>query len=152
MRCLKTIDRYQVEKLFTPEVYQRGLRYYNTDRVGELQYDWHHDLWFGQVRGTEEYFVQVDFSIIEQGKILPPCVCPAFAADRTCKHLAAVLLTVANEIPPTQWTFQMTSNLLDELTKQPLEELNVLSDKSPLQVEYILKIDYMSQVWLECKT
>src|SRR5699024_8037028 len=65
---------------------------------------------------------------------------------------AAVLLTVANEIPPTQGTFQMTSNFLDELTKQPLEEFNVLSDKSPLQVEYILKIDCMSQVWLEWKT
>lgn len=152
MRCLKTIDRYQVEKLFTPEVYQRGLRYYNTDRVGELQYDWHHDLWFGQVRGTEDYFVQVDFSKIEQGKIFPHCDCPAFATYGTCKHLAAVLLTVANEIPPTQGTFQMTSNFLDELTKQPLEEFNVLSDKSPLQVEYILKIDYMSQVWLEWKT
>src|SRR5699024_4053008 len=57
-----------------------------------------------------------------------------------------------NETPPTQGTFQMTSNFLDELTKQPLEEFNVLSDKSPLHVEYIFKIDYMNQVWLEWKT
>src|SRR5699024_5926448 len=152
MRWLKTIDRYQVEKLFTPEVYQRGLRYYNTDRVGELQYDWHHDLWFGQVRGTEDYFVQVDFSKIEQGKIFLNCDWPALATYGTCNHLSAVLLTVAKESSPTKGTFQMTSNFLDELTKQPLEEFNVLSDKSPLQVEYILKIDYMSQVWLEWKT
>src|SRR5699024_12505631 len=99
MRCLKTIDRYQVEKLFTPEVYQRGLRYYNTERVGELQYDWHHDLGFGQVRGTEDYFVQVDFSKIEQGKIFPHCDCRAFATDGRCKPLAAVLLTVADDVP-----------------------------------------------------
>src|SRR5699024_2938726 len=82
----------------------------------------------------------VDFSKIEQGKIFPHCDCPAFATYGTCKHLAAVLLTVANEIPPTQGTFQMTSNFLDELTKQPLEEFNVLSDKSPRPVEYLLNI------------
>src|SRR5699024_2012321 len=124
MRCLKTIDRYQVEKLFTPEVYQRGLRDYNTDRVGVLQYDWHHDLWFGQVRGTEDYFVQVDFSDREQGNIFSHCDCRAFAAYGTCTHVAAVLLTVANDIPPTHGTLQMTSNFLDELTKQPLGECN----------------------------
>src|SRR5699024_11089326 len=110
------------------------------------------DLWDGQVRGTEDYFVQVDFSKIEQGRIFPHCDCPAFATYGTYKQLAAVLLTVANALRPAQRALQMPSNILAEFTKHALDEFNVLSDNSALKVEYILKIDYMSQVWLEWKT
>src|SRR5699024_11462879 len=46
----------------------------------------------------------------------------------------------------------MVSYFLVDFTEHSLEEFFVLSDKSPFQVGYILKIDYMSQVWLEWKT
>ena len=151
---MKTIDRYHVERLFTNDVYKRGLKYYEMNRVHDLSYDRNHDMWFAQVSGTHDYYVEVDLSRLEQGKVYTQCDCPAFATYETCKHLAAVMLAVSDEKQriTAQGTFQMTSDFLDEITKQPAKEIDVLSDKVPLQVEYLLKIDYLHQVWLEWKT
>src|SRR5699024_5268087 len=71
----------------------------------------------------------------------------------TCKHLVAVLLKISEQKPQTkEWTDQMTSSFMDGIESGSFGEVDVLTDKLPMHVEYMLKIDVRNKIWLEWKT
>jgi superfamily II DNA or RNA helicase len=151
---LKNINQKQIERLFQAEVYRRGLNYYQNKRVRNLDYNEPDETWFAEVFGTRIYDVEIDLSELAQGRIIPNCDCPAFETYHTCKHIVAVMLAMANEQETLQPTKDIvTSRFLDGLlATSGGGSLNVLSDRLPMQVEYTLKVDYQSKIWLEWKT
>src|SRR5699024_1154845 len=131
---------------------ERGLRYYQNNQVSELSYNKHNEAWFAQVQGAENYYVEINLSELDQGKIISYCDCPAFDTYNTCKHLVAVLLKISAQKPKQKPTSQMTKSFLDGIVSNPFEKIDVLTDKLPMQVDYILKLEYDEKVWLEWKT
>src|SRR5690625_7679567 len=91
-----TLNRTIIEKLFPPHIYERGLVYYNRNRVHGLSFNKQTDKWFAEVSGTQDYYVEVDLSAMKEGSIKAYCECPAFEMYNSCKHLAAVMLEVAD--------------------------------------------------------
>src|SRR5690625_4631711 len=85
-----------IEKMFPTLVYERGFTYYKNDQVDDLLFDINHHIWTANVRGTEVYFVEVNLTNFDNGSIRAYCDCPAFDTYDTCKHIVAVLLSVAD--------------------------------------------------------
>lgn len=149
---MKTITKRQIEGLFPEQVYERGFKYYKNNRVHGLSYNTHDESWFAQVSGSEDYYVQVDLSELEKGRIIPFCECPAFDTYHTCKHLAAVLLEMADHEPQGDLPDYVTDRFMDGLLSGMETDVAVLSDRLPMQIEYIVKMTYDDKIWLEWKT
>lgn len=149
---MKTITKRQIEKLFPEQVYERGFKYYKNKRVHGLSYNTHDESWFAQVSGSEDYYVQVDLSELDKGRIVPFCECPAFDTYHTCKHLVAVLLEMADREPQGDLPDYVTGRFMDGLLSGAETDVAVLSDRLPMQVEYLLKMTYDHKIWLEWRT
>ncbi len=83
--------------MFPTPVFNRGVAYYKNDQVEDLLFDINHHVWTASVHGTEAYFVEVNLTNFENGSIRAYCDCPAFDTYDTCKHIVAVLLSVADQ-------------------------------------------------------
>ena len=149
---MKTINRNQVESLFPKHIFDRGFDYYVKNRVQGLSYNRNKESWFAEVEGTSMYYVEIDLSNLDNGKIIPYCDCPAFDTYHSCKHIAAVLLEMADQKQELQLSDRTTGAFMDGLLSNATDSIDVLTDKMPMQVEYVLKLDYDSKVWLEWKT
>lgn len=78
------------------ETFNRGVKYYNDNRVVDVDIDMESGRVHATVVGNEEYHVELEFS--ENGELVEiDCECPAhFQYDRCCKHIAALLLYLHN--------------------------------------------------------
>src|SRR5699024_5292786 len=97
-----------IQQLFSPKIYERGLQYYHLNRVHGLSFNKNSGAWFAEVEGTSSYYVEVDMSKIDQGTIKPYCECPNFSVYHTCKHVVAVLLEVSDREKDTVKTMSPT--------------------------------------------
>ena len=149
---MKTILRHQIERLFNRNVYNRGLKYYQEDRVSGLSFNRNNDTWFAEVHGSEKYFVEVNLSKLSEGRVITYCDCPAFETYDTCKHVAAVMFSISDEEPAALGNFDRTQAFLNGITNNIVDETNILSSKLPMKVEYLLKVNYDKTIWLEWKT
>lgn len=80
--------RDEIRSLCTEQSFERGITYYNQDRILELAVDGREVT--ATVRGSSDYQVS---AVIEDDTIRTSCSCPYdYAGD--CKHIVAVLLAV----------------------------------------------------------
>ena len=84
-----------IKDRFTNSVYQRGLRYFQDGRVGELYHDLVRQTWTAKVRGSKYYQVEI---LEGEDTFSFDCTCPAFDQYvEPCKHLVAVLLKISQQ-------------------------------------------------------
>ncbi|HLS20865.1 MAG TPA: SNF2 helicase associated domain-containing protein [Bacillota bacterium] len=160
------ITEASIKRFFRREIYNRGLKYFQGGRVVDLSFDLNHHIWTAQVVGTNVYYVEIDLEHIEEGTIQAHCDCPAFATYGPCKHNVAVLLAIAKRQKMShtfnsQYTIDSPEQQL-ELTKmfteivrqttQTDEEIDVLSHKQPMHVQYELKWSETRNFFIELKT
>ncbi|WP_164667482.1 DEAD/DEAH box helicase [Virgibacillus doumboii] len=146
-----------IKKMFPSVIYRRGLDYYKNDQVSDLLYDINNQLWTATVHGTEDYFVEINTKDFSKGSIDTYCDCPAFDTYGSCKHIAAVLIKIANRdtnkpqveranYNPGKWLMDSILSLTDY---QPASEIT--SQKIPLHVEYYCKWTFDHNLLLELK-
>lgn len=83
--------RDDIRSLCTEQSFERGVTYYNQDRILELDIDGREVT--ATVRGSSDYQVS---AVIEDDTIRTSCSCPYdYAGD--CKHIVAVLLAVEDQ-------------------------------------------------------
>lgn len=152
-KMMERITHEQIEQMFPRDVFERGRTYYKEERVHGLSFHKHERAWFAEVHGSEPYYVEVGMKKLAESKVRLYCECPAYHTYRTCKHLVAVLLAVAdreqNEALSPEWTERFLRDVVQHVhvpTTTPIFE------KMPMQVEYILRLDQRDKVWLQCKT
>ena len=81
------------KKLFSPQILSRGWEYYDAELVTIDSMD--EEYIEATVEGTEPYEVTI---VLENGSVRDmSCSCPYAADGKNCKHMAAVLYTVAEE-------------------------------------------------------
>lgn len=152
---MKILNEQSIRKLFPARFYERGEAYFKQGRVIGLSYNQAKQSWFAEVNGSEVYYVDVNLDELDAGKIKPYCECPAFEAYKSCKHLAAVLLAIIAEgqaEPSRQANTLMARNFLNGVVAGQQVEVDVLTDKLPMQVKYILTLDHAERVTVGLKT
>lgn len=161
-KAVKKIKESSIQHLFPSQVYRRGLQYYKDGRVSDLLFDINHNVWTANVSGTTDYFVEINLTDLDKGTVRAHCECPAFATYNSCKHNVAVLLAISrHQHDPTIFTEHVDESN-DQLTEQFINaltatqnyqlELDALSHKVPMHVEYYLKWSYERNFHLELKT
>lgn len=140
--------------MFPKPVFNRGFTYFKNHQVTDLLFDRNHHVWTATVHGTENYFVEVNLTNFEHGSIRAYCDCPAFDTYDSCKHIVAVLLSVADRSTEReqQVNYQTTSRFIDEITSTQRSEPEFLPKKFPMHVEYYCKWSYDRNLHLELKT
>lgn len=148
------ITNKDIQGLFKSDVYERGLAYFNQNKVTDLLYDRNHSLWTANVHGTETYFVEVNLKNLKNGSIRAYCDCAAFDTYGTCKHIAAVLLSIERKVKKEQKMvdYEMTNRFLQAITMSQTEDEEFLSELTPMHVEYYVKYSYDRNLYLELKT
>lgn len=149
---MRKLNRTIVERLFPSNIYERGLTYYNRDRVHGLSFNKQSEVWFAEVAGTNDYYVEIDLSAMHTGRIKTFCECPAFEMYDTCKHLVATMLKISDESRMPKVTGATTSAFIEGIIGGTPPSLNVMSNKVPMKVQYILTFERSDKVWLELKT
>lgn len=81
------------ESNFPTAILERGINYLFQGRVDELSFDGD-STWIAAVKGSEPYTVRVQ--LLDDNVVKADCSCP-YAVDAPCKHIAAVLMAIADE-------------------------------------------------------
>lgn len=156
---MNTIRNVNIQDMFPAVVYRRGLAYFRDDLVSDLVYDLNYDVWTATVHGTEDYFVEINMKHFAQGSIEAYCDCPAFDSYGSCKHIVAVLISIANqreeETPGfVDYDYQTTNRFIQAIAsaRQSPEAKEILPQKVPMHVEYYLKWSYDRNLLVELKT
>lgn len=150
---MRRLNRTIIEKLFPAHIYERGFGYYNRNRVHGLSFNKQTEVWFAEVSGTQDYYVEVDLSAMDEGRIKTFCECPAFEMYDTCKHLVAVMLEVSDKAIEPKISKRETAKFMEGIINTAPPSLQVVSDKVPMKVEYILSFEsWSNKIWLELKT
>ena len=87
------LDRETIRNLCTDAVFERGQTYREEGRIRQL--DRFDDTITVRVQGTELYETRVH---LDSDEFDPHCTCP-YSGPGECKHVVAVLLSVADEMP-----------------------------------------------------
>ena len=105
------ITKKEIRQMVPEEDYERGLAYYEQDRVISYREEVTKDLakLTCKVRGTKLYTVNASFS--DRG-LSALCTCPRFADRHCCKHLVAALLTMVSYQPETNRSDGRVSRIL----------------------------------------
>ncbi|MUK88727.1 helicase SNF2 [Ornithinibacillus sp. L9] len=155
---MNKLSDVNIQKLFPPVIYKRGLDYYKQGLVSDLLYDINYQVWTATVHGSEEYFVEISMKDFDEGSIDTYCDCPAFDTYKSCKHIAATLISIknkdTNEVPSfANYDYQTTNRFIQALSSitQPSDTLEILPDKIPIHIEYILKWSYDKNLLVELK-
>lgn len=155
---MKSFRDINIKKMFPSVIYRRGLDYYKNNKVSDLLYDINNQVWTATVHGTEDYFVEINTTEYSSGSIDTHCDCPAFDTYGSCKHIAAVLITIANKDTnnPSEGkvnNYNTSKWLMDSIASlteyQPASEIT--SQKNPLHVEYYCKWTFDYNLLLELK-
>lgn len=141
--------------MFSSLVFKRGEAYYKNNQVSNLVFDINYNIWTATVHGSENYFVEINMSNLDEGSILVHCECPAFDTYGSCKHLVAVLLSIANSSNQDKesFSYQTTNQLMQALmATNEIGIVESLTEKIPMQVEYYLTWTYDGTLLLHLKT
>lgn len=152
-----------IKQLFPSLIYKRGLDYYKNNRVAGLSYDVNHRVWTAMVQGSDEYFVEVNPSSIDQGTLEAYCDCPAFGAYSHCKHVVAVLLAVHHKKKTNEtgekpgfssYHYERTNQFIQELRSVQQDEGtgSMITNRLPMRVKYNLRWTYDDYLQVELKT
>ena len=88
-----TVDETDIRKLCTDAVFERGQNYCREGRIQQLnRFD---DTVTARVRGSKLYTTCIH---LDSENFDPHCTCP-YSGSGECKHVVAVLLSVADEVP-----------------------------------------------------
>lgn len=157
---MKTLSEVNIRNLFPAHIYNRGLDYYNRDRVKNLIYDRNNQVWTALVQGTDDYFVELDMRGLSKGIIDTECDCPAFAAYGSCKHIAASLIAVSHQqteqeqsSAPSTYDYETTKHFINAMSalNQQTSNPEFIIRKSPLYIEYYCKWSYDKKLLIELK-
>lgn len=85
---------FQWQHLFSARVLQKGREYYREGKVGALEKS--NDVYYASVDGTFSYNVQVKINDNRVEKMA--CSCPYSEGGYNCKHMAAVLYKIQNDM------------------------------------------------------
>lgn len=147
-----------IQQIFPPIVYQRGLKYYKQNRIIDLVYDINYHVWTALVHGSEHYFVEINTSYLSQGSIDAYCDCPAYDTKGPCKHIAAVLIAIKNREQTaggkslTRPNYEQADEFIRAMTSiQPHHSSSILPKKIPLYVEYHCHVTSDEYLWLDLK-
>ncbi|WP_077329462.1 DEAD/DEAH box helicase [Virgibacillus siamensis] len=146
-----------IQKLFPSVVYRRGLEYFQNGLVNNLLYDINYNVWTASVAGTEDYFVEIDTSEFDKGSINTYCDCPAYSTFGPCKHIAAVMLSIADrQTGGKQYVsrnYTASDNFMQSIAS--LNDYQAGNDltyrKKQVHVEYYCKWTYDHHLMLEMK-
>ncbi|UZH05864.1 DEAD/DEAH box helicase [Heyndrickxia coagulans] len=145
-----------VEDMYSPAIFRRGMRYYLEGRVKKLIPDSTMEFtWTAIVKGSKTYYVTVRYDE-EFGGFANECTCPAFAQYGECKHEVAAMLAIANreeevaepdigdvpEMHQNMKTLQLM-NIFSGL-QQSMMETKHHAARKPLRLEYFLKATNIS--------
>lgn len=128
-----------------PEVYNRGLKYYKSGRIKNVDIDMEQGYAEAVVSGSEDYFVNVEFSP-EGNLISTDCDCPAHHEyDGICKHIAAVLMHLMDTKKPKMEAMQKeyiktNSNRLTGEIISFFENIMSPAVKEPVNIEVTLEV------------
>ncbi|WP_163536478.1 DEAD/DEAH box helicase [Gracilibacillus sp. YIM 98692] len=90
------MNQQSIRQLTGERFFQRGLQYFQNGKVYGLSYNPSTNAWRGLVKGTKIYTVRIYFD--EGMGVDTTCNCAAFAKYDTCKHVAAVLLAITEDV------------------------------------------------------
>ena len=134
--------RSDIRSLCTEQSFERGVKYYEQDRVLKLEIDGREI--DALVRGSHDYNISID---IEDDTIRTACSCPYdYAGD--CKHIVAVLLAVKSHSPEPNSEITDTSNssetvdiesLIDQTPDSELRTflLDIITDDGNLRDRFV---------------
>lgn len=88
------LDTEDILKITGQRFYRRGVDLYNKGRVVKLKYNSVINSWSATVKGGNTYNVSIFF--FNDDDLEAKCDCSAYQEHYTCKHIAAVLLSIAN--------------------------------------------------------
>ncbi|MFS0673289.1 SNF2 helicase associated domain-containing protein [Ornithinibacillus sp. 179-J 7C1 HS] len=155
---MKKLSDINIQRLFPSLIYKRGLEYYNRGNVTDLAYDMNYNVWTATVRGTEDYFVEINMKDLERGSVDTYCDCPAFESFGSCKHIVATLIGIVNkEVPEmkalSNYDYDLTNRFIRALSNigDPSDVTDILPEKEQLHVEYIMKWSYDKNLLIELK-
>jgi SNF2 family DNA or RNA helicase len=138
-------DKKIMMKCHSPEVYERGIKYYEAGRITDIEIDESLGFVEAVVSGSEDYLVNLEFS--GSGEILSAdCDCPAFSEyGNCCKHMIAVLVYLKNtELRPQRpWEMEVEESTPDVSGEVIgfFEDRLHLSSKEPVDVEITLEVE-----------
>lgn len=155
---MKKLSDVNIQRLFPSLIYKRGLEYYNRGNVTDLAYDMNYNVWTATVRGTEDYFVEINMKDLERGSVDTYCDCPAFESFGSCKHIVATLIGIVNkEVPEmkalSNYDYDLTNRFISALSNigDPSDVTDILPEREQLHVEYIMKWSYDKNLLIELK-
>ncbi|GEN56529.1 helicase SNF [Halolactibacillus alkaliphilus] len=127
----------EIMKLTGQRFYRRGLDYYKKGRVNHLSYNQAINMWKADVRGSENFHVNI--FVYDDYDIETRCTCPAFHTHGTCKHIAAVLLAISKHQQPHLESMEPDRKKSDPYSLRLLDafkQTTLTHDKEVLQVHY----------------
>ena len=129
------------QRLFDPEILQRGREYYKKNKVRSLIQDG--ERYYAAVEGTEEYQVEI---LIQDSEVTEmQCECPWAEKGNTCKHEAATLYEiVAREKPSAERAERKKTNTLLPFAEE--------SDGVDGEYHYFLPSRFTSNLRIDHKT
>ncbi|ENH98429.1 non-specific serine/threonine protein kinase [Gracilibacillus halophilus YIM-C55.5] len=138
-----------IRQLTGDTFYERGYDYYKNGRVYGLSYNPNNHSWRGLVKGTKVYTVRLYLG--EDMDVDPTCTCPAYDSYGACKHVAAVLLSVTQDISSQRRRYAVdqgntgeTSYETDLFAKQLLHTFRdkgeILEAPKPIQSSFTVKL------------
>lgn len=151
---MSILNRENIKKSFPPIVFKRGLAYYNSESVTSVLYDKNNDIWNATVQGTESYFVELNINKFEEDvERFGFCECPAFHAYGYCKHIVAGLLEIADRLKLTSndFKYEVSDQFIRALVTSGENPINIMSDRTPVVIEFTLKWDVEQQIYIQLK-
>lgn len=152
------ISDVNIQRLFSPTIYSRGLKYYKCGLVSGLSFDLNSRVWTAMVHGTEDYFVEIDTPDTFGDAVTSYCDCPAFDTFGTCKHVAAVLIGIvekerSNPAVSHAYEYSVTTQFIQAVSSIHNQDsaLEILPEKQPLHIEYNCKWSFNQNVLIELK-
>ncbi|WP_346222313.1 SNF2 helicase associated domain-containing protein [Heyndrickxia faecalis] len=143
-----------VEMMYSPAIFHRGMSYYMQGRVKKLIFN-KDSTWTAIVKGSKTYYVTIYYDE-EFGEFSNVCTCPAHEQYGECKHEVAAMLAIANgeeeaaepNIGDVSETHQhmKTLQLMNIFSglQQSMMETKHNAARKPLRLEYFLKATNVS--------
>lgn len=143
-----------IKSMFPERFFKKGMVYFRHGHVVGLSFNRLNESWFAEVVGTQSYYSEVKVKDLFTGDVDMYCDCPAYATYATCKHLVAVLLEMSerNAFVQEEKREVVTERFIEQIVRQKSRESVHVIEKIPMQVEYILTLDYENKVQLQFRT
>lgn len=121
-----TITNYK--EVIDPVILKRGQNYFKSGKVGAIRKNGR-GTFYAKVKGTENY--DVELTITKNGKISSAyCNCP-YEYGEYCKHIAAMLMALENQIAPTVHATESSAEVFSLIDEYKLSENIVKTEIIP---------------------